>query len=95
MTLEREFESVKDVQIDNFCDQLKRGFIQYGNRTFSTGGCTKQVWIITRGLDSREIRTVDDILVKEVSISEIIELYRRRLIEDLGEGEFEKELRSI
>ena len=62
---------------------------------FNISNCNKNVWIITRIKNTRLIKEIDEIDVKEVSIEEIIELYRKRIKEDIDENIFEKELRSI
>jgi hypothetical protein len=54
----------------------------------------KQVWLITRG-ESRTIQRVNDIAVKEVHISDLIDIYEYRLRNMIGESELENELRNV
>lgn len=95
MTLERDFEKKKEIQIDNFCSQLKKGFIQYDKQKFTISSYAKQVWIITKGSEPRLIKKEDEILVKEVPVTKIEDLFRKRLIEDLDEEGFERCLRDL
>ena len=90
-TLEDDFERLKDQQIDNYCNLLKRGEIRSGKTSFKVSGCKKQIWIITKGA-SREIRKIDDIIVKEVSVYDLIDLYIERLKQNFNEDEFEERL---
>jgi len=94
-TLENDFEKSKDQQIDNYCNLLKRGEIRHGKTIFNISGCKKEVWIITKGV-SREIRKIDDVIVKEVSVYDLIELYVERLKkQDFTEDELEKRLMTL
>jgi len=93
-TLEDDFEKSKDQQIDNYCNLLKRGEIKYGRTSFNISECKKQVWIITKGV-SREIRKIDDIIVKEVSVYDLIELYLERFERNFKEDEFEERLTML
>ena len=95
MTLERGFEKSKEIQIENFCSQLKKSYIQYGNQKFTITNHAKQVWIITRGANSRLIKKEDEILIKEVPVTKIEALYRKRLIDDIDEEGFERCLRDL
>lgn len=94
-TLDSNFEKSKKIQIENFCDQLKKGKIEYGKRTIDVSRCNKNVWIITRGGEHRLIQQSDDVKVKEVPIEGIISLYRKRIIEDIDEESFEKGLQGL
>jgi len=77
-TLDPEFEASKAIQIENFCDQLKKGKIQYGGKEINIRDLRKSVWIVTkRPSRERTVRQIDDILVKEVPITKIIQLYRK------------------
>jgi len=93
MTLECDFESKKEEQIENFCSQLNRGKIEFNNRSFNILNHLKQVWIITRGPNnSRILKNIDTIIVKEVPIAKLFEIYRKRLLDELDEVQFQKEL---
>lgn len=95
MALEKDFEKSKEIQIENFCSQLKKSYIQYGNQKFTISNHAKQVWIITRSTNSRLIKKEDEILIKEVPVTKIEALYRRRLIDDIDEEGFERCLRDL
>jgi len=94
-TLDSRYEESKKTQIENFCDQMKKGIIEYNRKRINISNCNKNVWIITRTRNTRLIKEIDEIDVKEVSIGKIIELYRKRIKEDIDENVFEKELRSV
>jgi hypothetical protein len=98
-TTDPNFEKSKDQQIKNYVNMLKNDSIDYqmDNRHYTKiiSNRTKQVWIITRGT-SRILHKVEDIKVKEVSISDLIQIYKWRLEENfLDEEELEKELVSV
>ena len=94
-TLDSKYEESKKTQIENFCDQMKKGIIEYNSKRININHCNKNVWIITRTKNTRLIKEIDEIDVKEIPIEKIIELYRKRIKEDIDENIFEKELRSI
>jgi len=94
-TLERDFEESKRDQINNYCNLLKSGRIQYQTITVDVSNCRKQVWVITRGLSSRIIREQDEVTVKEVPIDELIKIYQKRIEDNLKEVELEDELKNI
>lgn len=94
-TLDSKYEESKKTQIENFCDQMKKGIIEYNSKRININHCNKNVWIITKTRNTRLIKEIDEIDVKEIPIEKIIELYRKRIKEDIDENIFEKELRSI
>jgi hypothetical protein len=98
-TTNPNFEKSKNQQIENYVNMLKKDYIDYqmDNRHYRKGisGHTKHVWIITRGT-SRVIEQVDDIKVKEISISDLIHIYKWRLEENfLDEEKLRTKLASI
>ena len=54
----------------------------------------KQVWLITRN-NSKIIRRMNDIAVKEVNIVELIDVYEYRLRKMMTERDLEKRLMNI
>ena len=94
-TLEPYFETSKETQIEDYCDQLKKGIIEYNNKKIRIGHCNKSVWIITRDRMPRLIRQIDGINVREVPVEKIIELYRKRIAKNLDETSFERELQAL
>ena len=94
-TLETNFEKSKETQINNYCEQLRSGILKHGINEFKITGYDKQVWIITKSMASRLIKNVSNISVKEVGISNLIQIYRKRLDENLNEAALEKLLREI
>jgi hypothetical protein len=93
-TLQSDFEKSKMAQVNNYCNELKSGKIEYGNKVTYVVHCQKQVWIITRG-SPRMIKKVDEVAVKEVPIDEIIEIYRERVEENLSEETLESRLGNV
>jgi len=93
-TLEDAFERVKEAQMDNYCSQLRTGRLTHVNRVIDVSSCSKQVWIITRGIP-RVLKRVDDVTVKEVTIIELIKVYSDRVEKDMDEAELEAVLRDI
>lgn len=94
-TLEKNFEEVKKNQIKNYCSLLKSGKIEFGSTTVDVSSCKKQVWIITRGLSPRVIKEEDEVVVKEIPIDSLIEIYKKRIEENLREDQLEDELKNI
>ncbi|MFC1866545.1 hypothetical protein ACFL0H_00165 [Thermodesulfobacteriota bacterium] len=94
-TLDSGFMESKAVQIENFCDQLKKGTIEYYHKKSNIRDCEKYVWIITRSVNNRLIKQVDEISVKEISVQKLMELYRKRIEFDMDESALETELRIL
>ena len=91
----RDFEEKKREQIINYCNRLKQGSIELSSEAteeFHTHH--KQVWIITRG-KSRRIKVVNDIVVKEVAVQDIMNVYQERLKNMLSDESLEIKLRNI
>ncbi|MFH0888661.1 MAG: hypothetical protein V1871_05570 [Planctomycetota bacterium] len=96
MTLDSNFEKVKEIQIKNYCNQLKETDIKYHEHFFPLAGRTKQVWIITRGTKSRIIRKEDKTTIKEVVINDLTKFYRDRIADNkMDEERFEENLKNI
>jgi len=95
MTLEQNYQEPKREQIFNFCSQLQRGEIRHNNQIHRTGEKTKQVWIITKGADYQPLERVEDVSVKEIHINDLINLYRKRIIDNLNEEALENALKNI
>lgn len=93
-TLESNFISKKKQQIHNYCSQLNSGRLEYKSIIIDTSHCSKEVWIITRG-HTHEIKKVNSIVVKEVSIDSLINLYLNRLKESINEEKMENKLKNI
>ena len=93
-TLEHDFEELKRQQIENFSSILRKGEIEHGKISFHFHESRKEVWIITKNV-SRVIRKINDIIVKEVSVYDLIELYELRIKLNLMENEFESQLMKI
>jgi hypothetical protein len=94
-TLRDNFKDYKNDQIDNFCGQLKKGTVTFERNNVYIGPCDKQVWIITKG-HSTEIKKCDEIIVKEVPISKLFEIYSERLDKQhLDEDEIREQLKSL
>ena len=93
-TLRSNFMIKKEQQIRNYAAILSRGELRYEDMRFNISRRQKQIWIITRG-EPRVIMRLDDVLVKEVPVQVLVDLYRRRLVNELNEGDLTKELTSI
>lgn len=93
-TLRNDFEKIKEEQIDNYSAKLKSGTIKYQDCVKTFSNHDKQVWIITRG-SSRTIRNVDGVLIKEVTVDKIIQIYQNRLKDNIDEKILENQLINI
>ena len=95
-TLEQEQrEENKSQQIYNYCKQLETGMIELDGKVTETfSDHEKQVWLITRD-NSKIIRRMNDIAVKEVNIVELIDVYEYRLRKMMTERDLEKRLMNI
>lgn len=81
-TLQPSFEERKKQQIENYCKMLHSGMIEpESSIKEEVGSHQKQVWIITRGKSRRlSIHAVRDaVMVKEISIDDLIRMYFDRL----------------
>ena len=91
----RDIENHKNEQIHNYCNRLQQGNIELsGNITEEFFNHNKQVWIITQGI-TRQIKVVNSIEVKEISIEDIMVLYQERLIKSLNDQSLELKLRNL
>lgn len=95
-TLETDFENKKRTQIDNFYSQLQNGnvVINEQNTLQTFYECQKQVWIITQ-CNSRIISKYNNILIKEISIKDLIDLYITRLDSQFTTDILENQLRML
>ncbi|MDJ0598092.1 MAG: hypothetical protein QNJ37_04540 [Crocosphaera sp.] len=95
-TLERgDIERNKSEQINNYCNRLKQGRIEISQTTTEEFyNHHKQVWIITQN-QTRQIKVINSIEVKEIGIQDIMNLYRERLITTLSDQSLEIKLRNL
>ncbi|MEA5467550.1 hypothetical protein [Spirulina sp. 06S082] len=95
-TLDRgNIEQNKSEQINNYCNRLKQGIIEIsGIATEEFYNHHKQVWIITQK-QTRAIKVVNSIEVKEISVQDIMSLYQERLTMMLSEQALEMRLRNL
>lgn len=93
-TLECDFMERKKQQIENYVASLNTGRIEYRGRVRTFSQYNKQVWIITRG-SSRMINFVDDVLIREIPIDKIVQIYQNRLDNNIDEIELENQLKDI
>ena len=99
-TLQDDYERDKLSQIDNFCNQLANNAnLNLGKLTLNIQGKNKQVWIVTRGetriIDKRKFNNNNILIIKEISIYKLIEIYIKRIKENLFEDELEKILENL
>ncbi len=86
-TLENNFESVKEQQIENYINQLKKEKIDFNKISYTIKNTQRQVWIITRGNSVRLLKTEDHVKVKEVPYTKLIDVYNKRLKAEIGSDE--------
>lgn len=86
-TLEANFDTQKETQVDNYVNQLKGAQFNISNVRYTIKDTNRQVWIITRGAAVRNIRIEDDIKVKEIPYTKLVEVYYKRLNRELGTEE--------
>jgi len=102
-TLDEDFESSKEQQIENYVKQIEGNSFKISGKKIKIpiDRCRKEVWIITRRKESEIIGRDEDIIVKEVSIYTLFEIFLWRLIEKSiyieksYEEALEQKLRSI
>ena len=88
-------EDNKNEQIINYCNRLKQGSITISERaTEEFYNHHKQVWIITQR-DTRRIRIVNLIEVKEIAVQDLINLYQERLTMALSDQSLEMKFRNL
>lgn len=92
-TLKTDFQ--KDQQIKNYCNTLEAGNIQIDEETVEKFPLhERQVWIITRGV-SRTIKREGAIVVKEIAIQKLFEIYEARLLSISTEQEIASRLKTL
>lgn len=94
-TLETNFQKKKETQIENYINQLKKEKISFDFINYSIKDTQRQVWIITRGNNVTIIKTEDHIKVKEIPFARLIELYNKRLDEEVGTDELWDILKNL
>jgi len=84
-----------DQQINNYCNQLSEGSVVFGDIIIKLNPDNdKFVWIITRG-ETGYIKTMNNVIVKEVNILSLVKLYNLRLNQGMHQNELENYLRNI
>lgn len=99
-TLRDDFMETKEDQILNFAHKLKNSrTVSIGDRQFPLKDIKKQIWIITRGDESRKILTSSAnksaIIVKEIPFKKLVMLYYTRLHQEISETALCEQLKSI
>jgi len=94
-TLDTNFEKTKATQIENFCDQMKKGSIEFGKLKINISNCEKRVWMITKEGNQRLIKQIDEIAVKEIPVRKIMKLYRKIIEGIFYETDVARELESL
>jgi len=99
-TLKTNFN--KEEQINNYCRRLddeEKLSCKSKGRSFNIKNKRKQVWIITRNKTQKikdyPCQNGEIILVKEISIYDLIEIYIKRIKENFFEDELEKILENL
>ena len=93
-TLDEKFIKKKDQQIDNYCNQLKKGSLDYRGDTITFRDCQKRVWIITRG-ETQHLWNDDEIAVKEINVQAILDINNKRISQNLNEDQLARELSDL
>ncbi|MDM8525979.1 hypothetical protein QUF80_21605 [Desulfococcaceae bacterium HSG8] len=95
-TLRRDnIEREKHEQINNYCHRLQQGYIELSETTIEEFyQHHKQVWIISRGT-TRHLRLMNMIEVKEIGITDIMELYQERLTSKMNDQALEMRIRNL
>lgn len=94
-TLKTDFGKTKKAQINNYVGRLKDAKVKEGKRKYSFQDKDRQVWIITRGNDVNLLRIEDNIKVKEIPYSRLINIYHDRLSTEMDAGELCNLLREL
>ena len=82
-TLDDNYLPQKEQQIENYINQLKKDKIAFSPRSYTIKDTEKQVWLITRGAMVRNLRIEDLIKVKEIPYTKLIDIYLKRLQEEV------------
>lgn len=93
-TLDPDFEDKKRTQFKNFAEQLSSGSLESDDGTTNVRDCSKSVWIITQG-KSRRITRLDSVTVKEISVTDLMRVYRERIEKNLSEDQLASALGNI
>jgi hypothetical protein len=93
-TLESNFEDKKRTQFKNFAEQLSSGSLESDDGTTSVRDCSKSVWSVTRG-KSRRITRLDSVTVKEVSVMDLMRVYRERVEKNFSEDQLVSALGNL
>lgn len=85
----------KQEQILNYCHRLQSGRIELsGNAIEEFHHHHKQVWIITRN-QTQTLQIWNDIVVKEINIQDLMQLYQQRLQYPASVDQIESRLRNL
>ncbi|MEI6767117.1 MAG: hypothetical protein WCM76_15905 [Bacteroidota bacterium] len=94
-TLESQYRAKKETQIENYINQLKKEKISLDSISYTIKDTQRQVWIITRGHNIKLIKSEDNIKVKEVPYSKLIEIYFRRVHSEIGTDDLWDALKDL
>ena len=90
-----DIERNKSEQINNYYNCLKQGRMEISqNTTEEFYSHHKPVWIITQN-QTRQIKVINSIEIKEIAIQDIMNLYQERLITTLSDQFLEIQLRNL
>lgn len=80
-TLREDFEDYKEMQIDNYVSQINQNTIRVEKMEIALKEPKKQVWIITKGENSktRSIKEKERVKIKEINIENLIELLSSKI----------------
>ena len=80
-TLREDFEDYKEMQIDNYVSQINQNTVRVEKMEIALKEPKKQVWIITKGGNSktRSIKEKERVKIKEINIENLIELLSSKI----------------
>jgi hypothetical protein len=93
-TLDSNYARSKATQIENFINQLNKDRITIHDRSITIKDYKKRVWIITRNKRNK-IKQIDDIIAREIPVSDLQQLYLAKMSENITSEELEKRLLAL
>lgn len=94
-TLETHYLNKKETQIENYINQLRKEEISFDSISYNIRDKQKQVWIITRGSEVRLVKRKDTIRVKEVPYIKLIEVYDKRMSDEINSDDLWDMLKDL
>jgi hypothetical protein len=93
-TLDRNYEDSKETQIENYINLLRPDRLNIHKKIVTIKDFDKRVWIITKN-KRKDIIQVDDIIVKEIPVRALQQLYISRMTDNVNAAELENKLLEL